>query len=220
MKKLLFSTIFIILSNILFAQHVKIEGSKFKVSHGEMELYIDEDTCTYISVHTITKKEILKLDGDRDDKWHKESPFGPYKKDDYVHSGYDLGHLTPAHITSYNDSLQYHSFSFFNQSPQVAQFNRGKWKELEGQVENYLIKAKMDKAVIITGVLYDNKNKEYLGKGRIKIPLAYYKIVLVNNEVLCWIGSNNNGVITKTTLKEILDVAKINNNHLNIIPLK
>ena len=94
-------------------------------------------------------------------------------------------------------------------------FNRGKWKSLEASVEKLILAGK-SRAIIITGVLYENEKKVYLGNGRIKIPFVYYKILIINKTTKAWIGSNINGTITETTIQSILDIAKKNGNALNI----
>jgi DNA/RNA endonuclease G (NUC1) len=76
-------------------------------------------------------------------------------------------------------------------------------KELEKEIINTLKTIKSN-GIIITGIIYDNKNKIYLKKSRIKVPLYFYKILVLNKKnVLCWIGSNYDGAINKTNLKEI-----------------
>lgn len=199
----------------LKAQHLGIIGPKIKYDHGDLVLYADKDTNSFISVHTVSYEEILKLDDGRSNKWHREKINGPYKKQFYANSGYDLGHLTPSHITSYNDSLNYHSFSLLNQAPQLAGFNRGKWAHLEENVVDSIIKLKAD-AIVVTGVIYDNNNLVYLSKSRIKIPMEYYKILIVNGKIYCWIGSNTNGLITITTLGVINDILSKGSNNLKI----
>lgn len=208
-------TILSLYATIVVSQTVKIDSTRFTIKHGDITFYLDKDSNTFVSVHKISFINIKKLDSDRDDKWHKEFPFGPYIKDYYVHSGYDLGHLTPAHITSYNDSLQYHSFSFFNQSPQIAEFNRGKWRSLEASVEKEILSYKGD-AIIVTGVIYDNKSKQYLHKSRIKIPIIYYKILITKRYTKSWIGSNQNGLVTETPVDTILKIARSNGNSIGI----
>lgn len=214
MKNLL-TVLFLCLSIVSFSQKVKIDSVAFIITHGELSFYLDKDTSSFISVQTINKNDINKLTGERSDKWHKESPYGPYKKDYYVHSGYDLGHLTPSNITSYVDSTNYNSFSLFNQAPQLAGFNRGKWAQIEAKVVEK-IKASEKKAIVITGVIYDNIKPTYLGKSRIKIPISYYKILVIGKTKTCWIGSNINGEIIETDLKTILEVARKNKNQINI----
>ena len=188
----------IILLFVTTFKPVSYRKTKFTINHGDIKLSLDDDTCSFISEHNIKWKDFQKLDSDRKDQWHNEKPNGPYKKEYYHSSGYDLGHLTPVHITSYNDTLQYHSFSMFNQAPQLAEFNRGKWKRMELGVEDTILKYKTD-VRIITGVVYDNNKKTYLSKSRIKIPLYFYKIISIENKgtEYVWLGSNQNGnVIT------------------------
>ena len=63
--KSLITTIFILFTFFSFTQKVKIELTKFTIKHGDMILYLDEDTNSYVSVHKVLIKNIKKLDGDR-----------------------------------------------------------------------------------------------------------------------------------------------------------
>lgn len=213
--KLTFLLVF--LSLLSFSQEVIIDSTSFEIKHGDLIFYLDKDTNTFVSVHKVTYQELLKIDGVRNDKWYKEFPFGPYNRKYYLNTGYDLGHLTPSNITSYDDTLNFHSFSLFNQAPQLAGFNRGKWSQLESKTIDLLLKQKTG-ATIITGVIYNNLKKEYLYKSRVKIPVSFYKIVVINKDnIKVWIGSNINGLITSTDLKTLLEVAKQNNNQISIV---
>jgi DNA/RNA endonuclease G (NUC1) len=216
MKKLITLITIILIFRVSYSQHVLIDSVAFSIQHGELSFFLDKDTNSYISVHNIDYKNIIRITGKRSDKWHKEKPFGPYNKNIYIRTGYDLGHLTPSNITSYNDSINYISFSLFNQAPQVAAFNRGKWSKLEAKVVKTLTLDKTS-AIIVTGVIYNNNKKIYLNKSRIKIPMAYYKIVVTAKSTTCWMGSNINGEIITTDLKTILEVARKNGNKLSIL---
>lgn len=199
----------------LFGQ-IKIDSAAFVINHDDITFYLDKDTSSLMSMHKVTYQEVKKLTGNRSDKWHKEKPNGPYKKDLYLYSGYDLGHLSPSNITSYDDSLNYHSFSFFNQAPQLAGFNRGSWAKLENTVEN-LILTKKKGATILTGVIYDNLHPEYLNSSRIKIPVMFFKIVYFNkDEIYAWIGSNINGTVSVTTVTIIKTLSRMNGNMVKI----
>lgn len=212
------SFIIFLISIVSFSQNVKIDSTSFIINHGEISFYLDKDTSSFISVHKIKYSDILKLDGDRNDNWHTEKPFGPYNKKLYVHTGYDLGHLTPSNITSYNDSLNYHSFSMFNQAPQMSNFNQIRWRQLEKQVVDTIKKYQKD-ATIITGVLYNNNKTtcKYLPNSRIKIPIAYYKIVVLPKKTICYISNNDDkDKVNITTLSSILKLAKKNKNNLKI----
>lgn len=216
MKKLITLITLILIFRGSYSQHVVIDSTVFSIHHSELSFFLDKDTNSYISVHNIDYKNIIRITGERSDKWHKEKPFGPYNKNIYIRTGYDLGHLTPSNITSYNDSTNYISFSLFNQAPQVAAFNRGKWSKLEAKVVKTLTLDKTS-AIIVTGVIYNNNKKIYLNKSRIKIPMAYYKIVVTAKSTTCWMGSNINGEIITTDLKTILEVARKNGNKLSIL---
>lgn len=194
---------------------ITYKPTKFTIKHDDIIMSLDQDTCSFISKHDLKWKDFQKLDGDRKDRWHNEKPNGPYKKEYYHNSGYDLGHLTPAHITSYDDTLQYHSFSMFNQAPQLADFNRGKWKMMELGVEDTISKYKTD-VNIITGVVYDNHKKVYLGKSRVKIPVYFYKIVSIEkeNKTYVWLGSNLNGNVIKINIIYLNEILKKYGNHL------
>jgi DNA/RNA endonuclease G (NUC1) len=216
MKKLITLITLILIFRVSYSQHVLIDSVAFSIQHNDLSFFLDKDTNSYISVHNIDYKNIIRITGKRNDKWHKEKPFGPYNKNIYIRTGYDLGHLTPSNITSYDDSTNYISFSLFNQAPQVAAFNRGKWSKLEAKVVKTLTLDKTS-AIIVTGVIYNNNKKIYLNKSRIKIPMAYYKIVVTAKSTTCWMGSNINGEIITTDLKTILEVARKNGNKLSIL---
>ncbi|TXG83747.1 MAG: DNA/RNA non-specific endonuclease [Spirochaetes bacterium] len=214
MRKFLITLGITLLSFTLVAQTIKTDN-KLIIPHGDITLYLTKDTCSMVSKHVISYSEFLKLDKERDNKWFQDTYKGKYTKDSYLRTGYDIGHLTPSHITSYDNVLNHSSFSLFNAAPQLAAFNRGKWAQLEGSVEDSIAKYKKD-AVIITGVIYDNNKKKFMGDSRIPIPVSFYKILFIDRRVYCWIGSNINGEIIPTTLKELNELFKLNKMSLNI----
>jgi DNA/RNA endonuclease G (NUC1) len=131
MKKILLILIVFLTFNCVSQTQV-ITNNNLTIKHGDITLYLSDDTCSMVSKHTIKYSDFKKLDSDRDNRWFQDVYKGKYNKEAYNHSGYDLGHLTPSHITSYNDTLNHNSFSLFNQAPQIATFNRGTWAKLEG----------------------------------------------------------------------------------------
>lgn len=212
-----FILIILVLVSMLSLGQVKFTEPKLVINHGDLTLYLDSDTNSFVSKHELKYSDFKKLDSDRDDRWFQDTYKGIYNKEHYVRTGYDLGHLTPSHITSYNDTLNHESFSLFNQAPQLASFNRGKWAQLEKGVEDSIAKYKTD-VTIITGVIYDNKGKMYLNKSKIKIPDVYYKILVIKNKkkplTYVWVGSNVNGQIIKSNILQLNDILKINNGDL------
>ena len=189
--------------------------NKLIIKHGDITLYLTKDTCSMVSKHVLKYSSFLKLDKERDNRWFQDTYKGKYFKDAYLKTGYDIGHLTPSHITSYDNVLNHKSFSLFNAAPQVAAFNRGKWAQMEGDVEDLVAKTKKD-VVIITGVIYDYKNIKFMGNSRIPIPNSFFKVLFVNGTTKCWVGSNINGMISVITLTDLNGLFKLNKMNLKI----
>ena len=205
--------LFTIIHVNIFSQ--TISNTNLKINHGDIILYLTNDSLSMVSKHTISYSNFLKLDKDRDNNWFQDSIKSKYKKGIYSNTGYDLGHLTPSHITSYNDTLNHISFSFLNQAPQLAKFNRGKWAKLEGSVEDSVSKYKTN-STIITGVIYNEKKPTYLNNSKIKIPTHYYKILYINKLIYCWLGSNIGGEIKIITIKDLNNLFKSNGMKIKI----
>ena len=205
--------LFTIIHVNIFSQ--TISNTNLKINHGDIILYLTNDSLSMVSKHTISYSNFLKLDKDRDNNWFQDSIKSKYKKGIYSNTGYDLGHLTPSHITSYNDTLNHISFSFLNQAPQLAKFNRGKWAKLEGSVEDSVSKYKTN-STIITGVIYNDKKPTYINNSKIKIPTHYYKILYINKLVYCWLGSNIDGEIKIITIKDLNNLFKSNGMKIKI----
>jgi endonuclease G len=77
---------------------------------------------------------------------------------DYLHSGYDLGHLCPAGDMKLNHASMSESFFMSNISPQKPAFNRGIWKKLETKVRKWAI-TEGRLYVVTGGVLTSNLGK-------------------------------------------------------------
>jgi endonuclease G len=93
---------------------------------------------------------------------------------DYKGSGLDRGHLCPAGSMKINQLAMDESFYMSNMSPQLPGFNRGKWKQLEGQVRKWL--QKEDTLHVITGpILTDSLGS--IGINKVTIPSYYYKVI-------------------------------------------
>jgi DNA/RNA endonuclease G (NUC1) len=212
MKKTILLLLMTLLSTTLMSQIVATKN-KLILNHGDMILYLSNDTLPMVSRHSVSYSK-FKLDKDRDDNWFQDK----YKKMDkgaYKKTGYDLGHLTPSHITSYDDTLNHRSFSLYNQAPQLAKFNRGNWKSLEASVEDSILKYKSN-ATVITGVIYDATCKP-LPNSKITIPSSYFKVLYIGKKVYCWIGSNTNCEVKPIKLVELNAIFEKNKMGLTII---
>ena len=97
--------------------------------------------------------------------------------DDYLHSGYDRGHLVPAADMNFAKSAMSETFFMSNISPQVRAFNGGAWRELEETVRDWAREHK--KLYVVTG---PDLRKTPLGtigrENEITVPAAYFKVLL------------------------------------------
>ena len=157
--KYLFNLLLLI-SIVSYGQTIK-PSNKLIIDHGDVKLYLDDDTSSMISKHSFKYSNFKKLKSNsRCDCWfvdqYSKLKITNYNKA-YNKSGYDFGHLTPSHITTYDTSINKYSFSLFNQAPQNSDFNRYIWEKLEERVE-IIIDSLKTNSVIITGVIYNNKN--------------------------------------------------------------
>ena len=200
------------MSSVL-SQNVVSKNGLF-IDHGDVKLYLDDDTSSLISRHLLKYDNFLKLGVvPRGDNWFDDTYKGKYLPVRYKKSGFDKGHLTPSHITTYDSTTNRNTFSMFNAAPQYPYFNQHPWQQLESMVEDSIKKYKLD-AVIITGVIYNEINKTYIPKSRIKIPTHYFKIVTISSKTWIWLGNNVDGKkdcsITTTSLEELNNRFKVN----------
>lgn len=105
---------------------------------------------------------------------------------DYYSSGYDRGHLCPAADNKWSEEAMYQSFLFTNICPQDHGLNVGDWNEMENQCRSW---AKQYGSIyIVCGpVFYDQKHKT-IGKHKIPVPEAFFKVVLRMKPSPCAIG--------------------------------
>jgi len=190
-----------------YSQTNVIINNTLTIHHGDITLYLDNDTTTLASKHVITYKNFKNIGKyGRCNCWFQEPYKGKYIKSKFAKTGFDLGHLTPSSITSYDSIINRYSFSMLNEAPQYSYFNRQPWKELEMDVEDSIAKYKKD-AIIITGVIYDETNKKYLRNSKIKIPTHYYKILVINKLTYIWLGVNADGkkdcIITTISITDL-----------------
>lgn len=95
-----------------------------------------------------------------------------------VASTHDRGHMSPAKNNTINPEIMSESFFLSNMVPQVANNNRGIWKQLEMQERQWATAPGTD-FYIISGGVYDAGHTK-TGKG-LGIPTRLYKIIIEKN---------------------------------------
>jgi endonuclease G, mitochondrial len=113
---------------------------------------------------------------------------------DYSRSGYDRGHLCPAGDFRHDRALEDETFYMSNMSPQMPDFNRGIWSDLENKVRSWV--KKRGELIIVTGPIL-KKGLPTIGRmNQIAIPEKFYKIIYdpANEEAIAFLFPNEGSV--------------------------
>lgn len=95
---------------------------------------------------------------------------------DYYNSGYDRGHMCPAADNKWSKKAMEESFLFTNMCPQNGNLNRGDWNEMEMACRKWA-KKYGDLYIVCGPILYKGKHKT-IGKNKVVVPEAFFKVVL------------------------------------------
>ena len=95
---------------------------------------------------------------------------------DYVKSGYDRGHLCPSADNCWDAIAQKQSFLLTNICPQDHKLNVGDWKELESQCRKWA--KKYGCIYIVAGPILMKGEHKTIGKNKVTVPEAFFKVVL------------------------------------------
>ena len=91
---------------------------------------------------------------------------------------HDRGHMAPAGNNTQNDAIMSESFNLSNMVPQVANNNRGIWKQVETFERQWAMAPGTD-FYIISGGIFD-QGHPVVGNG-LGIPTRLYKIIIEKN---------------------------------------
>ena len=113
---------------------------------------------------------------------------------DYSRSGYDRGHLCPAGDFKHDKELEDETFYMSNMSPQMPDFNRGIWSDLENKVRSWA--KKRGELIIVTGPIL-KKGLPTIGRmNKIAVPEKFYKIIYdpAKEEAIAFLFPNEGSV--------------------------
>lgn len=103
-------------------------------------------------------------------------PDSTYKYDAF---GYDRGHLAPSADFRWSKKALSESYFYSNMSPQLADFNRGRWGELEDAIRGYIYRNTGTQLYVVTGpFLEDGLPRIERGVNKLSIPKRYWKVVM------------------------------------------
>lgn len=120
--------------------------------------------------------------------------------DDYKRSGWDRGHLAPAADMKWSEQAMKESFFLSNIAPQNNNLNRGVWKSIEELTRD--VANRYGNVLVVTGPVFKTpKGKGTIGKNKVVIPDAFYKVLLINDNGYKGIGFWCENIAGKKKLK-------------------
>ena len=115
-----------------------------------------------------------------------EVPFPRATDEDYFSSKYDRGHMCPAGDNKWDRRALMQTFKFSNICPQNHSLNKGDWNDLEMQSRYWA--REMGDIYIVTGPIFYNGVKSTIGKNKVAVPDAFFKVLLCDNRKAKAIG--------------------------------
>jgi len=104
------------------------------------------------------------------------NPDGTFRYDGF---GYDRGHLAPSADFRWSALAMSESYFYSNMSPQLGDFNREIWANVEGSLRGYLFRNPDTQLYVCTGgVLTNDLPKIERGVNKVSIPQQFYKVVI------------------------------------------
>lgn len=95
---------------------------------------------------------------------------------DYMRSGYDRGHMCPAGDNKWDAEAMEQSFLMTNICPQDHVLNIGDWNNLEAQCRHWA--ERYGSIYVVCGPILYNKKHHTIGKHKVVVPEAFFKVIL------------------------------------------
>lgn len=204
MKKILTSVVFLIISVALFSQDVVVlKHTNYTTHFSKSKKYPVMVEWWETKAKVSCPNPLPRRDAFQPDP---QAIIETDIKTDYVGSGYDRGHMSPAASNQCQTAgVQIESFYMSNMSAQTHRLNAGDWKSLE--VWTREIASKHDSVRIWAGNIGEIKKI-----GKVSVPKQCWKVVYVqktkewyaylfNNDQSNPDGINNNKVLVSDIIK-------------------
>lgn len=99
---------------------------------------------------------------------------------DYAKSGFDRGHMANNADMRWNKQVEIDSNVLSNVAPQNPSLNRGLWSALEAQTRAWAVER--GPLIVYTGPIYSRQAPSTIGKGRVTVPDAFFKVLVDKQE--------------------------------------
>ena len=98
---------------------------------------------------------------------------------EYDGFGYDRGHLAPSADFRWSEKALSESYFYSNMSPQLPEFNREIWADLENKLRSYIYRYPGTELYVVTGpVLEDGLPKIERSINKVSIPKQFWKVAI------------------------------------------
>jgi len=97
---------------------------------------------------------------------------------DYDGFGWDRGHLAPSADFRWSEKALSESYFYSNMSPQIPDFNRKSWADLENSLRAYVYRAQVPLYVVTGGVLTDDLPVIERSIQKVAIPQLFWKVAI------------------------------------------
>lgn len=114
--------------------------------------------------------------------------------EDYKGSGWSHGHLCPAGDNKWDKQAMKESFLLTNMCPQDRGLNSGVWNRIEMDCRKWA--KKYGDVYIVCGPVLLNREHETIGKNKVVVPEAFFKVILClqgKPKAIGYVVRNNEG---------------------------
>ena len=174
----------------------KISQKTQEVCYSEYGLIHSGITRTpLISAEHLTRAELIKEHPPRLDAFHPDPHLKPADRaelEDYVHTGYDRGHMAPSGDMP-DEKSQHESFSLANMVPQNPRNNQILWKAIEAATRDLAISS--GELYVITGPIFYGAELKRLNN-RVLVPTHLFKAIYnpKQNQAAAYLVENTKGM--------------------------
>lgn len=99
-------------------------------------------------------------------------------KPDYDGFGWDRGHLAPSADFKWSAKALSESYFYSNMAPQIPDFNRKSWADLEKSLRDYVYREKVPLYVVTGGILTDDLPVIERSIQKVAIPNFFWKVAI------------------------------------------
>ncbi len=112
---------------------------------------------------------------------------------EYDGFGYDRGHLAPSADFRWSPQALSESYYYSNMSPQLPEFNREKWAELESYLRKYVSEENTPLYIVTLPILKSDLNKIERSINKVSIPNQFAKVAYdpINKRAIGFLMAND-----------------------------